>query len=188
MAQVFFDQAQSYNLGLGPRYLVLGPVRLDPRKPGPPFGPGLFAAYDEIIARENVKSEDSSKFFAFICRMVAGRTEGQTVYERFDAMLRELGIHIEPNEFGGGEYLDEITRQGEEPRRVNGEYHDSPTHARQHQTNGIYHGDETNTETNSAQLPIRSRSAAEQPSVMQSSSVKRRSHSHDTTTKQSPSA
>lgn len=65
------------------------------RSPGPQFGPGLFAAYDEILARENVPSILEQKYFMFLLRMLTGRGENDTLFSRFEHVLAEMGIQVE---------------------------------------------------------------------------------------------
>ncbi|KAF2435748.1 Sfi1-domain-containing protein [Tothia fuscella] len=60
------------------------------------FGITLFAAYDETTVQEKLSDEQSSKFFRFVLRMVAGRAVGQTPYDRLEQVLRENGIEISP--------------------------------------------------------------------------------------------
>lgn len=65
------------------------------RSPGPQFGPGLFAAYDEILARENVPSSLEQKYFMFLLRMLTGRGENDSLFSRFEHVLGEIGIQVE---------------------------------------------------------------------------------------------
>jgi len=67
--------------------------------PGPQFGPGLFAAYDEILARQDVPSSREQKYFMFLLRMLTGRGENDTLYSRFQHVLASMGIQVERDGF-----------------------------------------------------------------------------------------
>ncbi|KIW07533.1 uncharacterized protein PV09_01495 [Verruconis gallopava] len=82
-------------------------VQLASSKPGPAFGPGLFAAYDEVIAEKNATAAESSRYFTFICRMLRGRKPNESVFERFVSLLAEHGITVTP-------YDDAATDDGDQ--------------------------------------------------------------------------
>jgi protein SFI1 len=123
--------------------------------------------------------------------MVAGRKEGQTVYERFEAMLKEMGIEVSPEE--------RATEQSEEQEqeRLNGngteDYaqvngYGADAHSQVNGVNG-HHQDETTQETKDGeQFPVQpitngTQSALLQPPRKQNGLPERRSRSQDTYSK-----
>lgn len=109
--------------------------------------------------------------------MVSGKREGETVYERFESMLREMGIEISPEEGQDGFTTDYTEEQG----RVNGnEYANG-------YGNGINgHHEETTQETkDGVQYPVQpitngTNSALLQPPRRRNGLPDRRSRSQDT--------
>ena len=87
------------------------------RNPGPQFGPALFAAYDDILARGGIAEEDGQRYFRFLLRMVAGRMENESLLSRFRHVLEEMGIHIHLGD-EGEESPGDSTRVGEEEALV----------------------------------------------------------------------
>ncbi|TLD26134.1 Sfi1-domain-containing protein [Venturia nashicola] len=152
-------------------------VLLAAQKPDPPFGPGLFGAYDEIIQRENVPPEESGKYFQFVVRMVSGKREGETVYARFETMLKEMGIEVSPEEGPDGATTDYTEEKG----RVNGNAY---ANGYNNGANGKY--EETTQETkDGVQFPVQpitngTNSALLQPPRRRNGIPDRRSRSQDT--------
>ncbi|RDI89145.1 hypothetical protein Vi05172_g516 [Venturia inaequalis] len=156
-------------------------VLLAAQKPDPPFGPGLFGAYDEVIHRENVGPEESGKFFQFVVRMVSGKREGETVYERFETMLKEMGIEVSPEDGQDGATTDYTEEQG----RVDGDgYANGYVNGYGNGVNG--HHEETTQETRDGlQFPVQpitngTNSALLQPPRRRNGIPDRRSRSQDT--------
>jgi protein SFI1 len=112
--------------------------------------------------------------------MVAGRKEGQTVYERFEALLREMGIEVTPEE-----EQEVAAEQSEEQGRANGDGAES--HGQVNGVNG--HQDETTQGTqDQAQIPVQPvtngiKSALLQPPRKLNGLLERRSRSQDTYSK-----
>ncbi|QDS68267.1 hypothetical protein FKW77_010631 [Venturia effusa] len=155
-------------------------VLLAAQKPDPPFGPGLFAAYDEIILRENVAPEESGKYFQFVVRMVSGKREGETVYERFATMLKEMGIEVSPEEAQEGATTDYTAEQG----HVNG---NGQANGYANGVNG-HHEETTQESKDGLQFPVQpitneTKSALLQPPRRRNGIPDRRSRSQDTYSK-----
>lgn len=62
---------------------------------GPRFGPGLFAAYDELIERHKIPRSREQKCFLFLIRMLSWRGEDDTLFSRFQHVLATMGILVD---------------------------------------------------------------------------------------------
>lgn len=109
--------------------------------------------------------------------MVSGKREGETVYERFESMLKEMGIEVSPEEGQDGATTDYTEEQG----RVNG---NGQVNGYGNGING--HHEETTQETrDGVQYPVQpitngTNSALLQPPRRRNGIPDRRSRSQDT--------
>ncbi|KAI9709143.1 MAG: hypothetical protein M1820_003590 [Bogoriella megaspora] len=73
--------------------------------PDTPFR-ALFAAYDRVLPEKGIEPDHDNSLFRFLLRIGQGGIDNDALYERYEAMLNRMGIHIEPVE---GEEPEDIT-------------------------------------------------------------------------------
>ncbi|KAL2042444.1 hypothetical protein N7G274_004936 [Stereocaulon virgatum] len=73
----------------------------------------IFAAYENILPENGLDPDHDQIYLRFLFRLGDGREEGQSLYDRFEALLEELGVQLEfvPDEEGIQDATTNITRE-----------------------------------------------------------------------------
>ncbi|KAI9825757.1 MAG: hypothetical protein M1819_000475 [Sarea resinae] len=72
----------------------------------------LFAAYDQVLAQIGIDPDHDQVYFRFLFRMGDARIPGDTLYQKFEALLEQVGIVLEIDEDGSREVTREIGYPG----------------------------------------------------------------------------
>ena len=91
-------------------YQIIKSAEQYPNVEAHPFR-AIFAAYEKILPENGLDPDHDQVYLRFLFKLGDGRAEGQSLYERFEALLEELGYQIEfvPDEEGIQEIARNIT-------------------------------------------------------------------------------
>ena len=91
-------------------YQIIKSAEQYPNVEAQPFR-AIFAAYEKILPENGLDPDHDQVYLRFLFKLGDGRAEGQSLYERFEALLEALGYQIEfvPDEEGIQEATRNIT-------------------------------------------------------------------------------
>ncbi len=91
-------------------YQIIKSAEQYPNVEAQPFR-AIFAAYEKILPENGLDPDHDQIYLRFLFKLGDGRAEGQSLYERFEALLEALGYQIEfvPDEEGIQEATRNIT-------------------------------------------------------------------------------
>lgn len=100
-------------IDVGLLYQIVSRAELDPDANRLPFR-ALFKAYDEVIAEHEVDADPGHACLRFLFKMGSKEVVGNSLFEKFENLLRQMGIVIE---FGGDDTFAETndTYEDKEP-------------------------------------------------------------------------
>jgi protein SFI1 len=112
-AALSFENPSLSDEDVGLLYQIVIRAELDPDANRLPFR-ALFKAYDEVIAEHEVDADPGHACLRFLFKMGSKEVVGDSLFEKFENLLRQMGIVIE---FGGDDTFTETndTYEDKEP-------------------------------------------------------------------------
>ena len=88
-------------------YQIIATAEQDPNVATLPYR-ATFAAYDQVLAQNGLDPDHDQVYLRFLLRMGDKKQSTQSLYERFELLLEELGIQLEFSQ--GEDGIQDITR------------------------------------------------------------------------------